>query len=257
MKPLSIFIVDDDRDFAESLAEVLTSAGHRVEVCFDGEEAVRVFRERTFDLTFMDVKLPRKNGVESFFEIRAIRPQARVVMMTAFSVEQLLTQATDQGAIGVLRKPFDTARLLKTLEGLKPDGVVLMADDDSDFVESMRSLLVGQGYRVLVARTGREAVAAVCSGGIDVLVLDLRLPVLSGLEVYLELKRRNCSLPTVIVTGYAAEEAGSIDMLRTLSVAGVLVKPFDPQDLLNLIRTIEDKPIQPTWFSPRVGGKGI
>ena len=257
MTPLSIFIVDDDRDFAESLAEVLTGAGHRVEVCFDGEEAVRVFRERTFDITFMDVKLPRKNGVESFFEIRAIRPQARVVMMTAFSVEQLLTQATEQGAVGVLRKPFDTARLLKALKALKPDGMVVMADDDPDFVESMRSLLAGQGYKVLVARTGQEAVAAVCADGIDVLVLDLRLPVLSGLEVYLELKRRNRSLPTIIVTGYAAEEAGTIDTLRTLSVTGVLVKPFDPRDLLNLIRSIEDKPFQTTWFSPTAGERGI
>jgi len=256
MKPLHIFIVDDDRDFAESLMEVLSSAGHRVEVCFNGEEAVKIFRERAFDITFMDVKLPGKNGVESFFEMLAIRPRSRVVMMTAYSVEQLLTQAIEHGATGVLRKPFSTAKLLAALEDVKPDGVILMADDDPDFAESMRSLLAGQGYKVLLARTGQEAVAAVVADGIDILVLDLRLPVLSGLEVYLELKRRNRSLPTIIVTGYAAEEAGTIDQLRTLSVTGFLVKPFDPQDLLNLIRSIEDNSFHATWSSPRPAGGG-
>jgi len=249
MKPLSIFIVDDDQDFAESLAEVLTGAGHRVELAFDGETAIKMFRQRKFDITFMDVKLPNMNGVESFFEIRKINPQARVAMMTAYSVEQLLAQAIEQGAIGVLRKPFDTPKLLAMLENVKPDGVILMADDDQDFIDSLRNLLVEHGYAVMVARTGQEAVDAILSDGIDILVLDLRLPVLSGLEVYLTLKKHGRALPTIIVTGYAREEADTIDKLRSMSIAGCLVKPFDPQDLLEIIRAIEDENFQKDWFS--------
>jgi two-component system response regulator HydG len=254
MKALSVFIVDDDRDFAESLADILTGAGHRVEVCHDGESAVRILREREFDITFLDVKLPGKNGVESFFEIRKIRPGARVVMMTAYSVEQLVSQAVEQGALGVLRKPFDTGRMLTMLDDVKPEGVILMADDDPDFVDSLRQLLGGRGYKVLVARTGQEAISAILADGIDILVLDLKLPVLSGLEVYLELKRRNRALPTVIVTGYAEEEAEAISRLRAMSVAGCLIKPFDPQELLNVIRLIEDEKFQAAWFpGPTVG----
>jgi DNA-binding response OmpR family regulator len=255
MKPLTIFIVDDDRDFAESLQEVLSTAGHQAELCFDGESAVKIFRERTFDLILMDVKLPGKNGVESFLAMRAIRPRARVVMMTAYSVEQLLQEAIQRGAVGVLRKPFDPARVLGMLADMKPDGVILMADDDPDFSDSTRNLLARRGYNVLVARTGEQALSAALADGIDILVLDLRLPVLSGLEVYLELKRRGRSLPTIIVTGYAAEEAETIDKLRTLSVTGFLVKPFAPQDLLNLIGAIEDKDFQTTWFPPRPVGE--
>ena len=68
-------------------------------------------------------------------------------------------------------------------------------------------------------------------GNIDCLVLDLNLLVLSGLEVYLELKREGRSIPTVIVTGYAAEEADTIDRLRDLCVTGCLVKPVEPEAL--------------------------
>jgi two-component system, NtrC family, response regulator HydG len=254
MKPLRIFIVDDDRDFAESLAEVLTGTGHQVELCFDGETAVRMFREKEFDITFMDVKLPHQNGVESFFEMRKIRPRARVVMMTAYSVEQLLAQAVEHGAIGVLRKPFDLQRLLGMLEDAKPDGVILMADDDPDFVESMRGLLADRGYTVKIAGTGEEAVAAVLADGIDILVLDLKLPVLSGLEVYLQLKHRNRVLPTIIVTGYAEEESGTIRRLRSMDIAGYLSKPFDPRELLEIIQTIEDNRLQANWFPPRIAG---
>jgi two-component system response regulator HydG len=254
MKALDIFIVDDDRDFAESLAEILTQAGHRVDLCFDGESAVHIFRQQKFDITFMDVKLPGKNGVESFFEIRDINPRARVVMMTAYSVEQLLSQAIERGALGVLRKPFDTDRLLHMLEDVRPDGVILMADDDPDFVDSLRHLLTGKGYKVVVARTGEEAVGTILADGIDILVLDLKLPVLSGLEVYLELKHRNRILPTIIVTGYAVEEAAAMDQLRAMSVAGCLIKPFDPQKMLEIIQAIQDEKLQTTWFPSRNAG---
>jgi two-component system response regulator HydG len=255
MRPLEIFIVDDDRDFAESLEDILAGAGHHVELCFDGESAVRIFGEREFDITFMDVRLPGKNGVESFFEIRKLRPRARVVMMTAYSVKQLVAQAVEQGALGVLRKPFDAARMLGMLEDVKPDGVILMADDDPDFVDSLRQLLADNGYKVVVARTGKEALDTILADGIDILVLDLKLPVLSGLEVYLDLKRRNRTLPTIIVTGYAAEEAEAMDRLRSMSVAGCLVKPFPAEDLLDIIRLIEDGKIQAAWFPDRTAGE--
>ena len=255
MRALDIFIVDDDRDFAESLGEILSAAGHRVELCFDGESAVHIFRRQKFDITFMDVKLPGMNGVESFFEIRKINPQARVVMMTAYSVEQLLAQAIERGALGILRKPFDTKRLLQILEDIKPDGVILMADDDPDFVESLQQMLIDNGYKVVVSRTGEGAVTTILGNGIDILILDLKLPVLSGLEVYLELKKRNCTLPTIIVTGYAAEEAEAMDQLRAMSIAGCLIKPFDPQDLLKIIRAIEDEKLHNHWFSARADGE--
>ncbi len=61
-----ILIVDDDRDHAESLADILEMRGHLVEVVHTGEAALACFCRRDFDLTLMDVKLPGKSGVETF-----------------------------------------------------------------------------------------------------------------------------------------------------------------------------------------------
>jgi two-component system, NtrC family, response regulator HydG len=111
-----IFIVDDDRDHAESIADILSMQGHEVVMVFTGEDAVQRFAERLFDLTLMDVKLPGMNGVEAFHELRRQRADAQVVMMTGFSVEQLLSQALSNGARGVLRKPFAIADLLRAVD---------------------------------------------------------------------------------------------------------------------------------------------
>ena len=118
MTKLRVFIVDDDIDFAESLAEVIAKRGHYVEWAHSGEDAVERFRDADFDIAFMDVKLPGMNGVESFIEIRKLKPDAKVMMMTGYSVEHLLLQAVESGALYVLHKPFDIDEVLDALDNV-------------------------------------------------------------------------------------------------------------------------------------------
>jgi two-component system response regulator HydG len=234
MRPLRVLVVDDDQDFAASLALLMGGRGYAVELASSGEEAIAKFREQDFDVTFMDVKLPGKNGVESFMEIRKLKPAARVVMMTGYSVGQLLEQAVSQGAWGVLDKPLDILRVLNMLANIKPDGI-LIVDDDPDFVASIEDLLMNNGYTVFVAGDGQQAIERIRADGIDILILDLRLPILSGLETYLELKQSGHAIPTLIVTAFADQDTDDIDKLRSLSVSGILRKPFDPRELLEAV----------------------
>ncbi len=237
MTKLKILVIDDDQDFAESLALVLEGRGYQVDVGHTGEEAIRKFRGNDFDIALIDVKLPGKNGVESYMEIRKFKPDARVVMMTGYSVEQLLDKAVENGAWGVLHKPLDMEKLLSMINNVQPYGI-LITDDDLDFVKSIKQLLISRGYSVFVATNGREAVERVLSNGIDVLILDLRMPVLNGLETYLELKKAGRAVPTIIITAFTDEETGTIERLRALSVSGVLRKPFDPRELLSAIERL-------------------
>ena len=80
-----VLVVEDDRDFAESLVIALGTRNCQVEIAYTGEDAVRMFHDGSFDIAFMDIKLPGKNGVQSLTEILEFAPQARIVMMTGFS----------------------------------------------------------------------------------------------------------------------------------------------------------------------------
>ena len=214
MTGLRIFIVDDDRDFAESLADVLEPQGHTVALAFSGEEAVQRFATEDFDITFMDVRLPGMNGVESLFEMRRLKSDAKVMMMTGYSVEHLLRQAVDNGALGVLHKPLDFDDVLEALDKVKPAGLVLIVDDDPDFVDSLEKVLTDAGYSITVALSGDEALKKGMENDLDVLILDLRMPAINGLDVFLELKKQGRNVPTIIVTGYADEETAAIETLR-------------------------------------------
>jgi len=235
-----VLIVDDDQDHAESLADVLDMRGHQTELAFSGEEALELVRARDFDFVLLDVKLPGINGVDTFLELKTIRPGAKVMMMTGFSVEQLVAQAIEAGALGVLYKPFATVKLLETLsEQVKQRGRVLVVDDDPDFVDSIVPTLEGANYEVCVAETGAEALEKLKHEQIDCLLLDLRLPVLSGPELYARLVETGRAVPTVLVTG-GNDDAQPGDRLKP-QLNGMLFKPFDPNVLLAAISSAVER----------------
>lgn len=116
-----VLVVEDDRDFAESLVIVLGTRKCQVEIAYTGEDAIRMFHERNYDIAFMDIKLPGKNGVQSLVEIIDFAPQARIVLMTGFSEPALLEQARRAGAVDVLCKPFRMRDLLGYIDRLQCD----------------------------------------------------------------------------------------------------------------------------------------
>ncbi len=229
-----VLVIDDDRDHAESIVDILAMRGHVVQAAFSGEDGVKIFRDEDFDIVFMDVKLPGMNGVETFFEFKKIRPDAKVMMMTGYSVEQLISQAIENGALGVLRKPFAIADLLQVLDEIKPRGIVLVADDDPDFADSLKPILSRHGYRVEIASTGKEALEMASHDDVNCLVLDLAMPFLTGVEVYLKLKESGKSIPTIFVTGSQGEKSAALAGLRQVD-NGILLKPFDPRELIAAI----------------------
>jgi len=225
-------VVDDDRDNADSLAELFELEGHVVTVAYSGEDAIAAYGSGDFDVAFMDVMMPGRNGVESFLEIRRMKPGARVYMMTGYSVEQLLQQAMANGALGIFSKPVDPGKVLSEIEKLEPSGIVLVAEDDPDLGPQLQQLVAETGRRCELVRNGKEAIERVECGGVDVMILDLNMPLINGIEVFTMLRKRNISVPTVMITACRDRFADAFEAMRDVEYTGVLNKPFDPAELL-------------------------
>lgn len=228
-----VLIVDDDCDHAESLADVIELRGHTTQLAYSGEEAIEYFRATHYGFVLLDVRLPGINGVDTFLEMKKIRPTAQVMLMTGYSVEQLVAQAIDRGALGVLLKPFAATQVLDLLSNVKQRGRVLVADSDPEFVGAIVPLLEGAGYEVDTAATGAEVLEKMIIEHVDCLLLNLRLPVLSGAELYARLVEAGRTVPTVLMTG-GREDAEEDVRLRS-QTCGMLFKPFDPNALLAAI----------------------
>lgn len=117
----NVLIVEDDPDFAESLMIALGVRNCHVDVARTGEEAIKKFQSLRYDIAFMDIKLPGKNGVESLAEIRGFCPAAHIVMMTGFSEATLLDKARQAGAVDILRKPFRLKEMFGHIDKLQQE----------------------------------------------------------------------------------------------------------------------------------------
>lgn len=231
---LSILVVDDDRDNAASLAELFELEGHRVTTAFSGEAAIAASVNSAFDLAFMDVMMPGLNGVESFLEIRKLRPSARVFMMTGYSVEELLQQAIRNGVLGVMAKPLDIGRLLHAVDEVKPDGIVLVEGGGRDTGEAIKAMAETGGLSCSLVRRPDE----VPDAGSRISVIDLGQPLIDGVEAYTRLKRQGPPRPAIIVTPPGAESGDALAAFRDVAVTGILNKPFDPSLLLGRLEAL-------------------
>jgi len=110
---------------------------------------------------------------------------------------------------------------------------ILVVDDEVSIHELVAEYLRGRGWSVDVARDGREARALLAAGRYDVMLTDLKLPDVEGLELVRHAARRLPAVPGVVMTGYATVE-GVVRALR-LGAADFVLKPFKLRDLYTLL----------------------
>ena len=105
-----MLIVEDERDIANCLAEFFTLHGYSVSSTFSGEEALTHIQKDGADVILLDVLLPGLSGLEVLKRIKRMRPQTRVIMVTAMDAEDIRMEAHRHGACGFVTKPFDFSR---------------------------------------------------------------------------------------------------------------------------------------------------
>ena len=235
---VNILLVDDNVSQIKTMAFVLERKGYAVTIAKDGPEAIHRSRDNPYDLILIDIKMPVMNGVEAYRQIKQIRPETVVVMMTAYAVEDLIQEALELGAYGVLYKPLDLEKVVALIEevsAVQEDARVLVVDDDPVLCEILEKTLIVSGHDVDVAHTGEEALALARSQPYDIVLLDMKLPTMNGLETYLSLKEILPGIMAIMMTGYWKEMADPVYEALSKQAYVCLQKPFRMEKILQLI----------------------
>ncbi|MDO8525616.1 MAG: response regulator [Candidatus Omnitrophota bacterium] len=116
-----------------------------------------------------------------------------------------------------------------------------MVDDEPDLVDTTKTLLEMGGYDTLTARTGEECLLKAEKERPDLILLDVLLPGMSGLEVSRRLKNNNATkdIPIIIVTALVGEDTAAKSKERGAKY--FISKPFDPEELLAKIKSVVGK----------------
>ena len=102
-----ILVADDERNIRKNLGMVLTAAGYEVDEARDGDEALELCRQNHPDIAFVDLRMPKTEGLEALARIRVLSPKTEVVIVTAYGSAGNAVEAMKLGAVDFVEKPFD------------------------------------------------------------------------------------------------------------------------------------------------------
>jgi DNA-binding NtrC family response regulator len=236
-----ILVVDDEEGMRQTLGDILIEEGYQVSLAKDGYQAIEKVKEantkkENFQLVLLDIRLPGIDGVETFKEIKRINPRTDVIMMTAFTVGELVEEAIREGAFAVVYKPFDLNFILSHIEKAMKEVVILLVDDRLEEIETIKEILEHRGYKVSIAGNGQEAIKRVEEDGYNIAMIDIKMPVINGVETLRKIKEMEPHLPVIMITGYTIEEL--IKEALKINAYTCLYKPLDLKEVMCVINEV-------------------
>ena len=107
---IKVLVVDDEKIIRDFFGRLLSLQGLEVIEAEDGYKAAELAKGNKFDLYFIDVRMPGMDGLETFRQIRQIHPEALVVMMTGYALDNILEQAQRKGHPALSANPLPSVR---------------------------------------------------------------------------------------------------------------------------------------------------
>ncbi len=111
----NILIIDDEKAIRKTLSEILSYEGYKIEEASDGEEGLKKFSEKTYDVVLCDIKMPKLDGIEFLEKSREVNADVPVIMISGHGNIDTAVEAVKKGAFDYISKPPDLNRLLITL----------------------------------------------------------------------------------------------------------------------------------------------
>jgi two-component system, NtrC family, nitrogen regulation response regulator NtrX len=121
----TILIIDDEKAIRKTLTEILSYEGYKIDEAGDGEEGLKRFAEKAYDIVLCDIKMPKVDGIEFLEKAKEINPDVPVIMISGHGNIDTAVEAVKKGAFDYISKPPDLNRLLITLRnGLDKQSLV-------------------------------------------------------------------------------------------------------------------------------------
>ncbi len=238
----TVLVIDHDPEIADLVEAYLRKRGYDVVKATSAAEARARVAEASPCLITLDVMLDDVDGFELLQQLKD-DPSTAEVPILVLSIVCDEGKSLRLGAADYLEKPIDQTRLMRIVDGLvgiKESPLAVVADDDRHIVDVLARLLRNKGFAVAKAYNGRETMAAVERRTPDLILLDLKMPVMDGYQVIQEIKThpRTSEIPIVVMTAHRIDH-DRIDLLKL--TAGQVSKPFSAEQLAERVERILDE----------------
>ncbi len=111
----NILIIDDEKAIRKTLGEILSYEGYKIDEAGDGEEGLKRFKEKAYDVVLCDIKMPKIDGIEFLEKVSEVNADVPIIMISGHGTIETAVEAVKKGAYDYISKPPDLNRLLITI----------------------------------------------------------------------------------------------------------------------------------------------
>ncbi len=245
-RSIKVLVVDDERTIRELLSDTLTAVGYHCLTAEDFQQAVEILDRENIDVVITDILLPGRSGIELLKHVKISKPKIPVLAISGKNISQ--DEILDAGADGFLAKPFRIGKIEDLIETTlaKYDSTkarsrpaqktILVVDDEENIRRTLIESLAALGYQAVGVADGNQALKEIESNAYDLVISDIRMPELNGIELLNAVRRNFPNLPVVIITAYPLaypEERATLE-----GAAGYIAKPFRINQIDKLLSRI-------------------
>jgi len=215
MGSTTVLAIGDDPNSCDLLRGFLGKEGIRVETAMNGEDGLRLARELRPDVIALDVMMLGMEGWTVLVNLKS-DPELTGIPVIMLTIADDKSKGFAPGAFDYMTKPIDRDRLLSMLQRYQsaaPPSKILVVEDDAPMREMLRRMLEKEGWVVDEAENGRVALQQLPVGNPALILLDLMMPEMDGIEFVSELRKHEAwrSTPVVVIT---AKELTAHDRLQ-------------------------------------------
>lgn len=188
------------------MAVLLTNAGYEVFDARDAESAMQIARTNQPDVITVDLLMPGIDGWSFIDRLRKEPGFAEIPVVVVSGASDAKNDTRLPVDVSVISKGEGQERLLREISlalAGRRGATIVVAEDDADLRDVLAASLSRNGHRVIAARDGAEALAAIERDHVDLLVLDLVMPNIDGFEVLARMKEagNGATIPVIVVSG--------------------------------------------------------
>jgi diguanylate cyclase (GGDEF)-like protein len=136
-EPIRILVADDDESLRSVLKQVLNIDGYEVTLAASGEEALAAFKKEPCPLIITDIRMGKMSGMELLHEVKRLRPETEIIIMTSHAALDTAITAVQAGAYDYLAKPFEDISLISSVARRAIDKIRLTAENNA-LLEKLR-----------------------------------------------------------------------------------------------------------------------
>jgi DNA-binding NtrC family response regulator len=138
-----VLLVDDEKDFIDTLAERMRTRGMNVETTTSPKDAIKKTEQESFDVIVLDLMMPEMDGLKTMTALKEKNPDLQVILLTGHATVEKGIAAMKLGAVDFLEKPIDLAVLSEKIKKAKAQKMILVEKKTED---KLRELLEGKGW---------------------------------------------------------------------------------------------------------------